>query len=195
MRLEAPARSCIKSRYIIPQRLPLATTSAPPTSELNLQWWATARIRVMRIGLAAGVKGLASLAGIGGLHSVRSMAMASAASESYRVFALQGLDVSQRICKTIVPPLSGASYKGQMGRIGVLGGSPDYTGAPFYAAQSALRFGADLLFVFCAKQAEGPIKSYSPELMVTSFYDADKIKEAEANVMGDDVRAASTLWW
>lgn len=52
-------------------------------------------------------------------------------------------------------------------------GSLDYTGAPYYAAQSALKFGADLAFVFCAKQAMIPIKSYSPELMVTSFYDAE----------------------
>jgi ATP-dependent NAD(P)H-hydrate dehydratase len=62
-----------------------------------------------------------------------------------------------------------------MGRIAIVGGSPDYTGAPYYAGQSALKFGADLSFIFCAKQACNPIKSYSPELMVTSFYDQDII--------------------
>ena len=30
--------------------------------------------------------------------------------------------------------------------------------------------GADLAFVFCATEACVPIKGYSPELMVTSFY-------------------------
>jgi len=41
--------------------------------------------------------------------------------------------------KQIVPPLNGNRHKGQAGRIGVLGGSRLYTGAPFYAAASALK--------------------------------------------------------
>lgn len=57
-----------------------------------------------------------------------------------------------------------------MGRIGVIGGSEDYTGAPFYASKAALLFGADLVFVFCAQEALVPIKSYSPEFMVTALY-------------------------
>ena len=85
--------------------------------------------------------------------------------------------------KFLVPPLTHANHKGQHGRIGIIGGSVDYSGAPFYAAQSALRFGADLSFVFCAKQAAGPIKSYSPELMVFPFYDADLLEDANAEVV------------
>lgn len=37
--------------------------------------------------------------------------------------------------------------------------------------------GADLAFVFCATEACVPIKSYSPELMVTSFY--NEVETAE----------------
>jgi ATP-dependent NAD(P)H-hydrate dehydratase len=81
------------------------------------------------------------------------------------------------IGRTIIPPLVSSSYKGQHGRIAVIGGSPDYTGAPYYAAQSALKFGADLSFVFCAAEATTPIKSYSPEIMVTPFYDNSKLLE------------------
>jgi ATP-dependent NAD(P)H-hydrate dehydratase len=92
-----------------------------------------------------------------------------------RVQSLNGKTAAVKICKNLVPPLDSSSYKGQMGRIGVIGGSPDYSGAPYYAAESALKFGADLSFVFCAKQAAIPIKSYSPELMVTPFYDMDAI--------------------
>lgn len=58
-----------------------------------------------------------------------------------------------------------------MGRVAVIGGSKDYTGAPFYAADGALKFGADLSFIYCSTSAAIPIKSYSPELMVTPFYD------------------------
>lgn len=77
----------------------------------------------------------------------------------------------------IVPPLVTTDYKGQMGRIAIVGGSRDYTGAPFYAAESALKFGADLAFVFCSQQAATPIKCYSPEVMVTPFYDDDTIED------------------
>ena len=66
---------------------------------------------------------------------------------------------------------------GQMGRIGVVGGSLDYTGAPFYVSKASLLFGADLVFVFCAKEALIPIKSYSPEFMVTELYDGSKLEK------------------
>jgi NAD(P)H-hydrate repair Nnr-like enzyme with NAD(P)H-hydrate dehydratase domain len=36
-------------------------------------------------------------------------------------------------------------YKGQCGRIGVFGGCIMYTGAPYFAAISALKAGADLV--------------------------------------------------
>ncbi|KAL2919401.1 hypothetical protein HK105_201045 [Polyrhizophydium stewartii] len=68
--------------------------------------------------------------------------------------------------KRFVPPLSSSLHKGQAGRVGVVGGSFEYTGAPYYAAVSALRTGADLCHVFCAKDASVVIKSYSPELVV-----------------------------
>ncbi|KAI5995558.1 Ribokinase-like protein [Pisolithus albus] len=68
--------------------------------------------------------------------------------------------------KQIVPPLNGTLHKGQSGRVGVLGGALDYTGAPFFAAMSALRLGADLSHVICAPTAAQAIKSYSPDLIV-----------------------------
>ncbi|KAI6116826.1 Ribokinase-like protein [Pisolithus croceorrhizus] len=68
--------------------------------------------------------------------------------------------------KQIIPPLNGTLHKGQSGRVGVLGGAMDYTGAPFFAAMSALRLGADLSHVICAPTAAQAIKSYSPDLIV-----------------------------
>lgn len=52
------------------------------------------------------------------------------------------------------------------GRVGVLGGALDYTGAPFFAAISALRVGVDLSHVICSPNAAGAIKGYSPDLIV-----------------------------
>ncbi|KAJ3167177.1 hypothetical protein HDU88_002514 [Geranomyces variabilis] len=71
--------------------------------------------------------------------------------------------------KKVIPPLSGALHKGQAGRIGVVGGSEDYTGAPYFAGISALKIGADLCHVFCERNAGVVIKSYSPELMVHPY--------------------------
>jgi len=76
----------------------------------------------------------------------------------------------QKAIKRCIIPLSPSSYKGSSGRIGVLGGSARYTGAPYYAAMASLKAGADLAYCFCAEEAAVPIKSYSPELMVVPVY-------------------------
>uniref|UniRef100_A0A336MQX3 ATP-dependent (S)-NAD(P)H-hydrate dehydratase n=1 Tax=Culicoides sonorensis TaxID=179676 RepID=A0A336MQX3_CULSO len=68
--------------------------------------------------------------------------------------------------KRIVPELNDQRHKGQCGRIGVFGGSSEYTGAPYFAAISALKTGADLVHIFCPQSAATVIKSYSPELIV-----------------------------
>lgn len=68
--------------------------------------------------------------------------------------------------KSIVPKLTNSMHKGECGRIAVFGGCVLYTGAPYFAAISALKAGADLVHVFCEKAAGGVIKGYSPELIV-----------------------------
>ena len=71
----------------------------------------------------------------------------------------------------IVPPLDAKKHKGQAGRIGIIGGSEEFTGAPYFAGMSALSTGADLVYVFCSSEASIPIKSYSPELIVYPVLD------------------------
>lgn len=68
--------------------------------------------------------------------------------------------------KKVIPPLLFDTHKGEAGRIGVVGGSEEYTGAPIFAGMAAFRTGADLVHVFCAKNAAIPIKSFSPDLIV-----------------------------
>ncbi|XP_048521919.1 uncharacterized protein LOC109537018 isoform X5 [Dendroctonus ponderosae] len=66
----------------------------------------------------------------------------------------------------------------QAGRIGVFGGSIEFTGAPYFSSIAALKVGADLSYVFTIKDAAFVIKSYSPELMVLPFLDdPDAIKK------------------
>ncbi|TNN63639.1 ATP-dependent (S)-NAD(P)H-hydrate dehydratase [Liparis tanakae] len=43
------------------------------------------------------------------------------------------------LVKNLVPPLTSKKHKGQDGRIGIIGGCQDYTGAPYFAAISALK--------------------------------------------------------
>ncbi|XP_064535112.1 ATP-dependent (S)-NAD(P)H-hydrate dehydratase [Drosophila montana] len=81
------------------------------------------------------------------------------------------------IFRTIIPKLSNGKYKGQYGRIGVIGGSLEYTGAPYFAAITAMKVGADLSHVFCHTEAATVIKSYSPDLIVHPVLDRDDAVE------------------
>lgn len=64
-----------------------------------------------------------------------------------------------------------SNYKGNRGRIGVIGGARDYSGAPFFASISTMRLGADLAYVICSKEAGQSIKNYSPDLIVSPLLD------------------------
>ncbi|CAD6568455.1 MAG: hypothetical protein CYPHOPRED_002567 [Cyphobasidiales sp. Tagirdzhanova-0007] len=68
--------------------------------------------------------------------------------------------------KRFIPPLGEGLHKGQAGRVGVVGGSRDYTGAPYFSSMSAMRLGADLAHVICDPDAGSVIKGYSPDLIV-----------------------------
>lgn len=70
-------------------------------------------------------------------------------------------------CRKLVPPMLEKFHKGQLGRIAVIGGSADYTGAPYFSAMASARLGCDLSYVFCEPSAAPTIKSYSPNLMVS----------------------------
>ncbi|KAK3099405.1 hypothetical protein FSP39_003890 [Pinctada imbricata] len=82
--------------------------------------------------------------------------------------------------KSIIPELTTDLHKGMMGRVVVVGGCKEYTGAPYYAAISSLKLGADLSHVFCTEASAPVIKSYSPELIVHPILDHSDV-ETEAD--------------
>ena len=90
-------------------------------------------------------------------------------------------------CRSLVPPLAPTAYKGQAGKVAVIGGSAEYTGAPFYAAISALKLGADLSHVFCDAQAAVPIKCYSPELIVHGCLQAGETSHEAQQQQAEEV--------
>ncbi|XP_053208671.1 ATP-dependent (S)-NAD(P)H-hydrate dehydratase-like [Panonychus citri] len=78
----------------------------------------------------------------------------------------------ESVFPSVIPDLSEFHHKGQSGRIGVIGGCKEFTGAPYYASIAGLKSGADLVYVFCTSDSSGPIKSYSPELIVIPILDS-----------------------
>ncbi|XP_073953970.1 ATP-dependent (S)-NAD(P)H-hydrate dehydratase-like [Choristoneura fumiferana] len=76
--------------------------------------------------------------------------------------------------KLIIPELEGKS-KGEAGKICVVGGSTEYTGAPYFAALSSLKIGADLVYVFTTENAAPIIKSYSPDLIVYPYLNSKNL--------------------
>jgi ATP-dependent NAD(P)H-hydrate dehydratase len=54
-----------------------------------------------------------------------------------------------------VPKLSFSLLKGQCGKVGVVGGSLEYSGAPYFAASAVVHLGGDLSHIFCPPSANG----------------------------------------
>jgi NAD(P)H-hydrate repair Nnr-like enzyme with NAD(P)H-hydrate dehydratase domain len=67
-------------------------------------------------------------------------------------------------------PISTDNHKGNQGRICVIGGSLEYTGAPYFAGITALKLGADLVHIICSRSAAIPIKSYSPGIAAYIYF-------------------------
>nr|WP_295160232.1 NAD(P)H-hydrate dehydratase [uncultured Methanobrevibacter sp.] len=66
------------------------------------------------------------------------------------------------------------SHKGNNGRLLIVGGSGDYSGAPAIAGMAAIGTGCDLVYVAAPFNAAQAIKSTSPDLIVKSL-DGDKL--------------------
>ncbi|KAM9039528.1 ATP-dependent (S)-NAD(P)H-hydrate dehydratase isoform X3 [Sarcophilus harrisii] len=98
----------------------------------------------------------------------------------YKGPSVKNMENIFQLVRNVIPPLTTKKHKGQDGRIGIVGGCQDYTGAPYFAGIAALKVGADLSHVFCTKDAAPVIKSYSPELIVHPVLDSpDAVNEVE----------------
>ena len=82
------------------------------------------------------------------LHRSKTMMMDSGEEEGSSGEELSKSPNYEKL-RLLVPDLDSSKFhKGQAGKIGVVGGCEEYTGAPYFAAMSALRMGADLAHVF-----------------------------------------------
>ncbi len=80
-------------------------------------------------------------------------------------------------------PRAAGAHKGDFGRILVVGGSDFYSGAPALAGLAALRTGADLVSVLAPESVVTAIRSYSPNLMVSSMGTRILMRESAAAVL------------
>ena len=83
------------------------------------------------------------------------------------------------------------SHKGNNGRLLIVGGSKDYSGAPAIAGMAAIGAGADLVYVATPEKSAEAIKSTSPDLIVKSL-EGDKLSlkhSSEILEMADNVDA------
>jgi ADP-dependent NAD(P)H-hydrate dehydratase / NAD(P)H-hydrate epimerase len=58
------------------------------------------------------------------------------------------------------------SHKGEFGKLLIIGGSKNYSGAPAYAAMTAINFGCDLVITYTPSVVGDVIRSYSPNMIV-----------------------------
>lgn len=107
-----------------------------------------------------------------------------------------GLEVDAcAIARSITPPLDPTRYKGQAGKIAVIGGCREYTGAPYFSAISALKIGADLSHVFCTKDAAPVIKGYSPDLIVHPVLEESySVRDEDKKSISEKVLAEVVKW-
>ncbi|KYR02813.1 hypothetical protein DLAC_00279 [Tieghemostelium lacteum] len=70
--------------------------------------------------------------------------------------------------KPFIPKLVNSLHKGQAGRIAVLGGSKEYTGAPYFSAITAMRMGSDICHIFATTEGgtATALKTMDPDLIV-----------------------------
>ncbi len=67
--------------------------------------------------------------------------------------------------KTIWKPRPPGSHKGDYGRLLIIGGSENFTGAPAFSALAATKCGTDLVYVASPEKTAQTIASYSPDLI------------------------------
>ncbi|MFB6242370.1 MAG: NAD(P)H-hydrate dehydratase [Candidatus Nanosalina sp.] len=61
------------------------------------------------------------------------------------------------------------SHKGQNGKVGVVAGSRDYSGAPALSAKAALRTGCDLVKILTSRSVSSTVASYSENFIIDDY--------------------------
>lgn len=87
-------------------------------------------------------------------------------------------ETSESLVKKVIQPRRRDAHKGDNGVVCVIGGSRIFHGAPYFASVSALRAGADLVYLAVPRLIADPIRALGPELIVFPISDAKLTKGA-----------------
>lgn len=79
----------------------------------------------------------------------------------------------------LLPERAKNSHKGSFGKVGVIGGSPGMSGAPFLTGFAALNVGAGLVRVAVPEEIQSIVAGYSPELMTIGLKSSEDFLERE----------------
>ncbi|KAF2069924.1 hypothetical protein CYY_008753 [Polysphondylium violaceum] len=104
--------------------------------------------------------------------------------------------------KPMIPNLLANLHKGQAGRVAVLGGSKEYTGAPYFAGISSLRIGGDICHIFAPTEygTATALKTLSPELIVHPIEKSDPsdiipwLLSLHVLIVGPGLGRSSSAW-
>lgn len=97
---------------------------------------------------------------------------------------------------------SSDTYKGQNGKVLVIGGSKHFTGAPALIAEASLRTGADLVKILTSEEVRPLVQGFSPDYIVESFeeeFEEEDLEKAsnlerwaDVTVIGPGISAESS---
>lgn len=96
------------------------------------------------------------------------------------------MSTSRQEFAKLMPSLDGSLFRGDCGRICIVGGSKSETGPPFFAGLAALNCGADVVTVITTCSAAIPVKCYSSAMTVVPYL------PEKGNIQTDDFM---TLVW
>ncbi len=82
------------------------------------------------------------------------------------------METSDDLLRLVIQPRRVDAHKGDNGVVGVVGGSRIFHGAPYFASISAMRAGADLVYLAAPKLVAPSIRALAPELIVFPLADA-----------------------
>lgn len=84
------------------------------------------------------------------------------------------------------------AHKGDFGRIIVIGGSIEYTGAPALTALAALRTGADIAIVIAPSKIANVIRSFSPNLIVRE-YEGEYLNKKGLKIIEEEIEKSDAI--
>ena len=91
-----------------------------------------------------------------------------------------------------IPKRSEYGHKGQFGKVLIIGGSKQYSGAPALTGMAALQMGMDLVYVFAPKSVADVIRTYSPNLIVQPGLE-DNICEKDIPILEDFIKKVDSV--